>query len=169
MKTVRTRMGQRFVTKPTISTSTFFAKFLNTPNPFAETEKELASCGYRCRQFDLTGVGLIVRTEVDAAVKTVHGTDYVTVRALNECDSTLPWKKSLDTQCGAVVATEMRKNSAKLACWTVQAILAGTEQLRIGYITRYHSKDDSRHVILGTQAHKPRDFAAQMNLSLANG
>lgn len=30
-------------------------------------------------------------------------------------------------------------------------------------------KVNTRHVILGTQAYKPRDFAAQMNLSLQNG
>ncbi|KAG1243604.1 hypothetical protein G6F68_015765 [Rhizopus microsporus] len=121
-------------------------------------------------------IEMIVRTEVDAAVKTASGTNYVTVRALNEFDNTaqgsggaLPWKKSLDSQRGAVVATEMRNNAAKLARWAVQAILAGAEQLKLGYVARANPKDNSRHVILGTQAYKPRDFAAQMNLSLTNG
>lgn len=160
------------------------------PNPFAtsETEKELASCGYRYREFDLTNatsseeeetedkIQLIVRTEVDAAVKTANGTSFVTVRALNEIDPTaqgsggsLPWKKSLDSQRGAVVATEMRNNAAKLARWAVQALLADAEQLKLGYVSRYNPKDNSRHVILGAQAYKPRDFASQMNLSLNNG
>jgi translation initiation factor 3 subunit D len=157
------------------------------PNPFttSETEEELASCGYRYREFDLSNadapedaekIQMIVRTEVDAAVKTANGTSYVTVRALNEFDPTaqgaggaLPWKKSLDSQRGAVVATEMRNNAAKLARWAVQALLADAEQLKLGYVARYNPKDNSRHVILGTQAYKPRDFAAQMNLSLDNG
>ncbi|CAO3631162.1 unnamed protein product [Mucor hiemalis] len=161
-------------------------KFEN-PNPFAtnESEEELASCGYRYREFDLSNadaaedekkIQMIVRTEVDAAVKNGNNTSYVTVRALNEFDPTaqgaggaLPWKKSLDSQRGAVVATEMRNNAAKLARWAVQALLAGAEQLKLGYVARYNPKDNSRHVILGTQAYKPKDFATQMNLSLNNG
>lgn len=158
------------------------------PNPFASESEmpELASCGYRYRSFNMSPVSeddaeaekieMIVRTEVDAAVKTASGTNYVTVRALNEFDNTaqgsggaLPWKKSLDSQRGAVVATEMRNNAAKLARWAVQSILAGAEQLKLGYVARANPKDNSRHVILGTQAYKPRDFAAQMNLSLTNG
>ncbi|CEP08139.1 hypothetical protein [Parasitella parasitica] len=161
-------------------------KFENR-NPFAtaDTEAELASCGYRYREFDLTSsnaseedgkIQLIVRTEVDAAVKTPNGTSYVTVRALNEFDpnaqgagASLPWKKSLDSQRGAVVANEMRNNAAKLARWAVQALLADAEQLKLGYVARYNPKENSRHVILGTHAYKPRDFASQMNLSLTNG
>ncbi|KAI8971817.1 eukaryotic translation initiation factor 3 subunit D [Mycotypha africana] len=162
------------------------------PNPFAspDTESELASCGYRYRAYNLSNatsssdeevpederINLIVRTEVDAAVKTANGTNYVTIRALNEFDpnaqgagGALPWKKNLDAARGAVVATEMRNNAAKLARWAVQAILAGAEQLKLGYVARYNSKENTRHVILGTQAYKPRDFATQMNLSLANG
>ncbi|KAI9244217.1 eukaryotic translation initiation factor 3 subunit D [Helicostylum pulchrum] len=161
-------------------------KFEN-PNPFAttDTQEELASCGYRYREFDLSNPGteneedkiqLIVRTEVDAAVQVGGTTNYVTVRALNEFDPTaqgaggaLPWKKSLDSQRGAVVATEMRNNAAKLARWAVQALLADAAQLKLGYVARHNAKDNSRHVILGTQAYKPRDFASQMNLSLNNG
>ena len=37
------------------------------------------------------------------------------------------------------------------------------------YISRASPKDDNRHVILGTQWYKPRDFAVQMNVNLANG
>ncbi|CAO3703821.1 unnamed protein product [Rhizopus stolonifer] len=154
------------------------------PNPFSQEDNQadLASCGYRYRSFNMSPVEseekieMIVRTEVDAAVKTANGTNYVTLRALNEFDNTaqgsggaLPWKKSLDSQRGAVVATEMRNNAAKLARWAVQALLAGAEQLKLGYIARANAKDNSRHVILGTQAYKPREFAAQMNLSLTNG
>ncbi|KAI8047359.1 eukaryotic translation initiation factor 3 subunit D [Gilbertella persicaria] len=159
----------------------------DSPNPFAtsDTASELASCGYRYREFNLTSadasegaeqIHMIVRTEVDAAVKQGNTTNYVTIRALNEFDPTaqgaggaLPWKKSLDSQRGAVVATEMRNNAAKLARWAVQAILADAEQLKLGYVARYSPKDNTRHVILGTQAYKPRDFASQMNLSLTNG
>ncbi|KAI9498259.1 eukaryotic translation initiation factor 3 subunit D [Zychaea mexicana] len=157
------------------------------PNPFAseDTKDKLASCGYRYRKFDLTSSAaeedaertyLIVRTEVDAAIKLGGQTSLMTVRALNEFDpnaqgsgNSLPWKKSLDSQRGAVVAAEMKNNAAKLARWAVQAMLAGADQLKLGYVARQDPKNNNRHVILGTQAYKPKDFASQMNLSLNNG
>lgn len=37
------------------------------------------------------------------------------------------------------------------------------------YVARSSPKDKTRHVILGTQSYKPKEFAAQMNLSVANG
>lgn len=122
------------------------------PNPFAseDTKDKLASCGYRYRKFDLTSANadendertyLVVRTEVDAAVKLGGQPTYVNIRALNEFDpnaqgagGTLSWKKSLDSQRGAVVAAEMKNNAAKLARWTVQSILGGAEQMKIGYV-----------------------------------
>lgn len=163
---------------------------LENANAFisAEEQDATSSCGYRYKSFDLSNptsgdeeaepVHLIVRTEVDAAVKTGANQEptYLTVRALNEFDpnaqgsgGALSWRKALDSQRGAVVATEMKNNSAKLARWAVQAMLAGSEQLKIGYVSRASPKDSSRHVILGTQAYKPRDFMAQMNLSVPNG
>ncbi|KAI9317890.1 eukaryotic translation initiation factor 3 subunit D [Dichotomocladium elegans] len=154
------------------------------PNPFAseDTRSSLASCGYRYREFDLTSstaeedeekIKLVVRTEVDAAIKIAGKNTLVMIRALNEFDpngqGSLPWKKSLDSQRGAVVAAEMKNNAAKLARWAVQAMLGGAEHLKLGYVARADPKVNTRHVILGTQAYKPRDFAAQMNLSLNNG
>lgn len=37
------------------------------------------------------------------------------------------------------------------------------------YVSRVNPKDNTRHVILGTQPSKPREFAAQMNLLISNG
>jgi len=163
---------------------------LDHANPFVGSDEtdNVASCGYRYKSYDLSNpatgdedvepIHLIVRTEVDAAIKTAGNPEptYLTVRALNEFDpnaqgagGALSWRKALDSQRGAVVATEMKNNSSKLARWAVQAMLAGADQLKIGYVSRANPKDSSRHVILGTQAYKPRDFMAQMNLSIANG
>lgn len=36
------------------------------------------------------------------------------------------------SQRGAILATELKNNSAKLAKWTAQAILAGSDQMKIG-------------------------------------
>ncbi|KAA1466555.1 translation initiation factor eIF-3 subunit D [Dentipellis sp. KUC8613] len=160
---------------------------LDKPNPFYgpdETEP-LASCGYRYRVFDLgitedEDIKLCVRTEVDAYLpgqgNPAEGHGLTTIRALNEFDPRAPgaggapdWRLKLDSQRGAVVATEMKNNSCKLAKWTVQSILAGAEQMKIGYVSRANPRDNTRHVILSTASMRPADFAAQLNVSLANG
>ncbi|NXD32341.1 EIF3D factor, partial [Spelaeornis formosus] len=154
-----------------------------SPNPFYSPEDEtepLASCLYRYRKFDLS-VGeedemeLIVRTEVDAYQNKKDS--FITVKALNEFDprargglgKAVDWRKNLDTHKGAIVAGEMKNNSAKLARWAVQGVLAGAEQMKMGYITRANPRDAQRHVIVGVQSYKPLDFARQMNVSLTNG
>lgn len=157
------------------------------PNPFYgpdETEP-LASCGYRYRLFDLgitedEDLKICVRTEVDAYSpgqgNPREGQGLVTVRALNEFDTRAQgaggapdWRSKLDSQRGAVVATEMKNNSCKLAKWTVQSVLAGADLMKIGYISRANARDNTRHVILSTTSIRPTDFAAQLNVSLANG
>jgi len=157
------------------------------PNPFygPEETEPLASCGYRYRVFDLgitedEDVKICVRTEVDAYTpgpgNPRDGQGLVTIRALNEFDPRAQgaggapdWRTKLDSQRGAVVATEMKNNSCKLAKWTVQSVLAGAELMKIGYISRANPRDNTRHVILSTASLRPTDFAAQLNVSLANG
>ena len=67
------------------------------------------------------------------------GQGLVTIRALNEFDPRAQgaggapdWRSKLDSQRGAVVATEMKNNSCKLAKWTVQSVLAGADLMKIG-------------------------------------
>ena len=120
-------------------------------NPSEETEP-LASKAYKYRRFDLSLAGdddplnLIVRTELDAVVKNnISGEDQaLTLKALNEFDhkaqgsgGALDWRTKLVSQRGAVVATEMKNNSCKLARWTTQAILAKADVMKLGYV---HSK-----------------------------
>ncbi|KAL1741523.1 eukaryotic translation initiation factor 3 subunit D [Schizophyllum fasciatum] len=156
------------------------------PNPFYGDETEpLASCGYRYRVFDMSlteeeEVKICVRTEVDAYLPGQgdprQGKGLATIRALNEFDprsqgagGAPDWRTKLDSQRGAVVATEMKNNSAKLAKWAVQSILAGADLLKVGYVSRANPRDNSRHVILSTASMRPTDFAGQLNVSLANG
>ncbi|KKY35110.1 putative eukaryotic translation initiation factor 3 subunit d [Diaporthe ampelina] len=155
-------------------------------NPFynaAEETEPPASKAYRYRKFDISindeaPVYLIVRTELDAVQKNaISGDDqFLRVHALNEFDSkaqgsggALDWRSKLVSQRGAVVATEMKNNSCKLARWTVQSILAKADQMKIGFVSRANPKANDKHVILGVIGWKPRDFANQMNLSLSNG
>jgi len=122
------------------------------PNPFygPEETEPMASCGYRYRLYDLgvtenEDIRLCVRTEVDAYTpgqgNPRGGQGLVTIRALNEFDPRAPgaggapdWRTKLDTQRGAVVATEMKNNSCKLAKWAIQSILAGAELMKIGCV-----------------------------------
>lgn len=118
-------------------------------NPFYDAAHETeppASKAYKYRKFDLSTneedpVYLIVRTELDAVQKNaINGEDqFLTVHALNEFDNkaqgsggALDWRSKLVSQRGAVVATEMKNNSCKLARWTVQSILAKADAMKIG-------------------------------------
>jgi translation initiation factor 3 subunit D len=122
------------------------------PNPFYNPEEDsepLGSKGYKYRRFDLSlneeePMHLIVRTELDAVVKGASGEQFVTVKALNEFDDraqgsggALIWRTKLGSQLGAVVATEMKNNSCKLARWTTQSILANANQMKLGYVSFY--------------------------------
>ncbi|KAI8632287.1 eukaryotic translation initiation factor 3 subunit D [Xylariaceae sp. FL1651] len=155
-------------------------------NPFynaAEETEPPASKTYKYRKFDLSTsdeepMYLVVRTELDAVQKNaINGEDqYLTVKALNEFDSkaqgsggALDWRSKLVSQRGAVVATEMKNNSVKLARWTVQSILAKADLMKLGFVSRANPKSNDKHVILGVIGWKPKDFANQMNLSLSNG
>ncbi|GAM33799.1 translation initiation factor [Talaromyces pinophilus] len=157
-----------------------------SPNPFYNASEEtepLASKAYKYRRFDLSlekdeePLNLIVRTEVDAVLKGTTGADqHIVIKALNEFDhkaqgagGALDWRTKLASQRGAVVATEMKNNSCKLARWTTQAILAQADHMKLGFVSRSNPRSSTSHVILGVVGYKPRDFAAQMNLNLGNG
>lgn len=182
-----TYINQNFGFQSAIETPPPPAIDFEKPNPFYgpdETEP-LASCGYRYRVFDLgitddEDIKICVRTEVDAYLpgqgNPLQGQGLITIRALNEFDPRAPgagsapdWRSKLDSQRGAVVATEMKNNSCKLAKWAVQSVLAGAEQMKIGYVSRANPRDNTRHVILSTASMRSLDFAAQLNVSLANG
>ncbi|KXT14628.1 hypothetical protein AC579_3699 [Pseudocercospora musae] len=160
---------------------------MNHEHPFYNAEEETdppASKAYRYRRFDLSleadaePLHLIVRSELDAVAKNnISGEDqFLTIHALNEFDNkaqgsggALDWRSKLASQRGAVVATEMKNNSCKLARWTTQSILAKADLMKLGFVSRANPKSTSEHVILGVLGYKPREFASQMNLNLNNG
>ncbi|CAJ0932778.1 unnamed protein product [Ranitomeya imitator] len=151
-------------------------KFPNS-NPFMEDDvdkNEVASVAYRYRRWKLgDDIDLVVRCEHDGVMTGANAeVSFINVKTLNEWDSRhcngVDWRQKLDSQRGAVIATELKNNSYKLARWTCCALLAGSEYLKLGYVSRYHVKDSSRHVILGTQQFKPSEFANQINLSMEN-
>jgi translation initiation factor 3 subunit D len=127
---------------------------------------------YRYRQWRLDASTLLLaRCELHAALE-YKGEELVcTVKALNEFDSKvsgMDWRQKIETQRGAVLATELKNNANKLAKWTCASLLSGADQMKIGYVSRVHPKDANAHVILAAQTYKPRDFAAQINLNINN-
>ncbi|RMZ78553.1 hypothetical protein DV737_g3805, partial [Chaetothyriales sp. CBS 132003] len=181
-----TIINHNFALQTVIESSTSKVEFPH-PNPFYNASEEtdaLASKAYKYRRFDLSlerdeePLHLIVRTEFDAVVKNnISGDDqFLLVKALNEFDhkaqgagGALDWRTKLVSQRGAVVATEMKNNSCKLARWTTQAILARADQIKLGFVSRANPKSAANHIILGVMGYKPREFANQMNLGLSNG
>lgn len=148
------------------------------PNPFVdkeETKEEVSSVAYRYRKWKLgDDVTLVVRCEHDAV--TLGPNDkpqFVTIKAFNEwgdpkTTNTIDWRQKLDVQRGAVLASELKNNSNKLGKWTIQALLSGSDYIKFGYVSRVHAKDSSKHIILGAQTFRPKEFAGQINLNMDN-
>ena len=122
---------------------------MDLPNPFFDEEEdnegmEPASVAYRYRKFDL-GNGVVVvcgRNCMDL----VKEKEYMTAFALNEymCVETLNWRDKMDTQFGAVLANELKNNSFQLAKWTAQSLLAGADQMKIGFVSQKCSQESLR-------------------------
>merc|ERR1719277_2384162 len=128
-------------------------KMQNPKNPFAEGSEDVpASVAYKYRIFQMGKppkegeadgrIKLLCRTEIDGVMKGKNeGDDDLLIRlyALNETDSKLTagidWRQKLESQRGAVLATELKNNSNKLAKWTLQAMLAGVDLIKIGYVS----------------------------------
>ncbi|TPX37186.1 hypothetical protein SmJEL517_g01073 [Synchytrium microbalum] len=165
-------------------------------DPSVADQDPPASAIYRYRKWQLgEDLALVARTQIDAVIHTpgssstsiseelipdssahpVNDTLLLNIKALNEFDSKAPgaggapdWRQKLDSQRGAVMATEIKNNGNKLARWTMECILAGVDQIRIGFVSRVSPKDRSRHVVLGTAYFKPKELANQMNLNVPN-
>jgi len=159
-------------------------QFAEPRGPFAQSPDEVvAPVCYRYRKFTLgkppkdgeddKRVSLMCRCEVDGVMKGKQDEDlFIRLYALNEIDSKLTggidWRQKLDSQRGAVLATELKNNSNKLAKWTMQAMLAGADMIKFGYVSRTNPKATDNHVLLGTNVYKPRELAPLINLNLGN-
>ncbi|XP_078431066.1 eukaryotic translation initiation factor 3 subunit D-like [Wolffia australiana] len=141
------------------------------PSPFPDDAA--AAVAYRYRRWKLADdLCLVARCEVHAAAESKGQRSFVTLNALNEFDPKLAggvdWRQKLETQRGAVLANELKNNANKLARWTAQALLAGADMMKLGFVSRVHPRDPFNHAILGVAGYKPREFAAQINLNTLN-
>ena len=67
------------------------------------------------------------------------------------CCAGVDWRQKLETQRGAVLATELKNNANKLAKWTAAAHISGADMIKLGYVSRASPRDNVNHVVLGTQ------------------
>lgn len=143
-----------------------------SPPPTCLLPVTLAPPPHRYRKWQLSdSLSIVVRCEVDG-ISSIKGQDQLLlIKTLNEYDSRasgLDWRQKLDQQRGAVLATELKNNAAKVARWTAQALLASADIIRLGFVSRVSSRDNKAHVVLGAAAVKPREFAQQISLSMDN-
>ena len=128
--------------------------------------------GYRYRKWTLSDqITLVVRCELNGVQQLKGQTVLLSIKALTEFDSKvtgMDWRSKIETQRGAVIATELKNNANKLAKWTCCALLSGADILKLGFVSRSHPKSQNEHVILNTQSYKPKDFAQQINLTETN-
>uniref|UniRef100_A0A915M7L4 Eukaryotic translation initiation factor 3 subunit p66 n=1 Tax=Meloidogyne javanica TaxID=6303 RepID=A0A915M7L4_MELJA len=145
-------------------------KFENEKVPFEEVESDIA---YKYRTWDLgtsrdgVPIKLVARTEHDAVMQGSAGEVVkLTIKAFNEWDSSQSggedWRSKLEIQRGTVLATEVRNNNCKVAKWTLQAILAGSDFLKFGFdfVSRANVRNSTQHLIFGTQQYEPSKFAS---------
>mmetsp|Transcript_20506 Transcript_20506/g.29275 ORF Transcript_20506/g.29275 Transcript_20506/m.29275 type:complete len:575 (+) Transcript_20506:65-1789(+) len=184
-----TSINQNFSQQILKKYTTASRKNFDFPNPFFDEEDadgmEPASVGYRYRKFTFAdGTELICRCELHGFLSSKGGgsassstaadnTEYLTAFALHEWDpksvpGAINWRDKIDTQRGAVLATELKNNACKLAKWTSQSILAGANQMKIGFVSRGAKNNSYDHVILATQFYSPMEFATQITLSVPN-
>ncbi|XP_063933799.1 eukaryotic translation initiation factor 3 subunit D-like [Zophobas morio] len=140
------------------------------PNPFIEEGEKAGSVCYRYRKWDIGGGNtLVARTEIEGLMKSSTGEPlYLTIKALNEYKSSAEWRQQLDSQPGAVLSAELKKNTCKLARWAMGSLLAGTQLIKLGYVSRVQCRDNSKHVIMGLQTYKPSEFADQIHFHIPN-
>eukprot|EP00591_Stephanopyxis_turris_P000667 CAMPEP_0195511032 /NCGR_PEP_ID=MMETSP0794_2-20130614/3494_1 /TAXON_ID=515487 /ORGANISM="Stephanopyxis turris, Strain CCMP 815" /LENGTH=587 /DNA_ID=CAMNT_0040638565 /DNA_START=31 /DNA_END=1794 /DNA_ORIENTATION=+ len=138
-----------------------------------EEEGDPASIAYRYRMWKVDeDITLVARCELHGLQKLSGKPDrLMTTYALNEYQpskGSSNWRRILDSQRGAVFATEIKNNVNKLWKWTAQSLLAGADTMKLGFVSRRKADSAESHVILGTQFYQPSHLANQINMNLSN-
>lgn len=144
-----------------------------TPCDVQEKSKDKdAMVGYRYRMWNLgEDMNVAVRCEVDGMITRQGSNQLLTVRTFNQGvvgANDVDWKRKLEHQSAAALAMEVKNNSNRVARWTLAALLAECEVLKVGFVARASPKDNHNHILLVTQMQKPKDLATQLNLNMGN-
>ncbi|PHJ24277.1 eukaryotic translation initiation factor 3 subunit [Cystoisospora suis] len=98
------------------------------------------------------------------------GGGYVYICSLNEYDikGQRNWRIQMETQRGALLATEVRNNASKLKKFVASALMAGCDDLKLGFVSRKTNSDNEHHVVLSVQSYQTRDLGLQIGLKPDN-
>lgn len=140
------------------------------PHPFQKDDQVPAPVGYIYKRFMLNDFDIICRCEVDGAIGTPENPKFITIRALNEWKpkSREDWRSQLDGSQGSVLVTEIKNNACKFARWVSQATLSGTEDIKIGFVSRVDSNKKSPHAVLGVGSYLNSLLTQQIGLTKRN-
>ncbi|EGC40576.1 eIF-3 zeta [Dictyostelium purpureum] len=146
---------------------------LDNELPEGEEFENTVDVGYAYKKWDLgDDIVVLARTEIDAAIEDASGEPkFISIKAINEHDSNrfgIEFRKKLDTQRAAILATEIKNNSTKFAKWSIQSTLAGCEMMNLGFVSRDSVRDNNNHVILGTQFYPVADLNKQNGVDMKN-
>ena len=90
--------------------------------------------GYRYRKWKLSeDVSLVVRCELNGITEAKGANQTLSVKCLTEFDSKITgvdWRQKIETQKGAVIATELKNNANKLAKWHGLTLVHSSAQLK---------------------------------------
>lgn len=151
---------------------------LDEENPFNsnqfENGEQPASVGYRYRSWRLSeDITVVGRCEVNAYDIRNGEKVFLSVQALHELDHQLSggmdWKSKLELQPAQVLAAEMKNNNCKLAKFAAKMELAGTDELRLGFVSRKSTfGGDLQHEVLLVRKFQPETFVHQLQMQKAN-
>ncbi len=138
-----TNVNRKFID---ITTSGTEVKTFNEDNEYFKEAPDTKV--YRYRRWTLEGkIHVVCRSEIDSYVKEGEADKFTKIAALNEYESTLDWKTNYETNRGALISSEVRNNSSKIARWLCQAQLADCENVKLGFVTKPSSKDTKHQVL----------------------
>lgn len=147
-----------------------------TKEPSVKLGEEASPIAYRYAKVPLgESLHMVVRTRAGALLPSIEasGADTMAViRAFLEFDPKsggMDWRQRLDAQRGAVLAHEIKNNSAVLARWLYEAILGHADTLKLAYVSRVSPKSPLKHGLLAVHEFDPFELATQMGLNVPNG
>eukprot|EP01132_Coremiostelium_polycephalum_P006782 gene6782-8414_t len=145
-------------------------KFEN-PIPDSDEFENNAEAGYRYNKWNLgDDIVILARTQVDGVLDDKGQQKFFSIKAINEFDPSrgIEFRKKIDSQRAAILATEMKNNSTKFAKWSIQATLAGCDSINLGFVSRSSARDNNAHVILSTQFYPVSDLNRQNSVDMRN-
>jgi translation initiation factor 3 subunit D len=127
---------------------------------------------FRYRKFKLgESLTIIVRTEINSVSLKTDGEleNTYSIRTLTEYEPKQGddnWTTNLDKSKGKIFTNEIKNNSFKICRWSTQALLAGTDYLKVGFAIRKNPKSNKKHVLAGFIGYTPSKLSDQLNMGL---